>query len=466
MKRTLAFLAILLLALGLAACGGGTTEGPEASATPQVGTTATPSGGTVEISFWHAMTAANQDTLKALTDRFNASQDEVKVKLQFQGNYEENLNKLLAARGGGNVPALIQLDEASIQRMVDSGLITPVQEFIDRERYDLSDFIERIISYYTLKDTLYGMPFNVSNPILYYNKLDFLEVGLDPERPPRTLDEVRQYCDKLTIRESSGRISRRCISLEIGDGSWYFEEVLVKYGALYVNNGNGRDARASEAVFNGPEGREFFQWWHDLVTSGQALNVGRNPDGSQHFVAMGAHQVSMTIGTSAALRSIFNVLELGQVKDVELGTGPLPGIEGSSGGTSPGGGVLWILKDRPQAEQEAAWKYIKYLVDPQQQADWYAGSGYFPIRRSAYDLPAAKEAEAKYPHLKVAPQQFLETPPDAMQGPLVGPFVAVRELIRRAIEQTIQGSDPTQVLDAAARQATEEIQEYAERVGD
>jgi sn-glycerol 3-phosphate transport system substrate-binding protein len=458
----------------LAACGGGedgdaqgtATTSPSATpsgATPSGGT---PSGETVEIDFWHAMNAANQDTLKALTDRFNSSQTEVKVTLQFQGNYEENLAKLLASRGGGGVPALIQLDEASIQRMVDSGMITPVQEFIDAEGYDLSDFIERIISYYRLDGALYGMPFNVSNPILYYNKLDFAAAGLDPEQPPRTLDEVRQYCDKLTVRDSSGKIVRRCIAMEIGDGSWYFEEVLVKYGAPFVNNGNGREARATEAVFNSTAGQEFVQWWHDLAANGQLQNVGRNPGGDQHFLAMGAHQVSMTIGTSAALRSIFNVLELGQVKDVELGTGPLPAVEGSSGATSPGGGVLWIMKDRPRADQEAAWKYIRYLVEPEQQADWYAGSGYFPLRRSAYDLPAAKEAEAQYPDLRVAPQQFFEAPANAIQGPVIGPFVAVRNLIRSAIEQTIEGADPSEVLDEAARQATTEIQEYAERVGD
>ena len=469
-KTSLFLLVTAVLLVLLAACGGGggDTEGTATTpsgATPSAATPsgATPSGETVEIDFWHAMNAANQDTLKALTDRFNASQSEVKVTLQFQGNYEENLAKLLSARGGGGIPALIQLDEASIQRMVDSGMITPVQEFIDAEGYDLSDFIERIISYYELDGALYGMPFNVSNPILYYNKLDFVAAGLDPERPPRTLDEVRQYCDKLTTRDSSGKIARRCIAMEIEP--WYLEEVLVKYGAPYVNNGNGRDSRATEAVFNSTAGREFIQWWHDLAANGQLQNVGRNPGGDQHFLAMGAHQVSMTIGTSAALRSIFNVLELGQVKDVELGTGPLPAVEGSSGATSPGGGVLWILKDRPRAEQEAAWKYIRYLVEPEQQADWYAGSGYFPLRRSAYDLPAAKEAEAKYPDLRVAPQQFLEAPANAIQGPVIGPFVAVRDLIKNAIEQTIEGADPSEVLDEATRQATKEIQEYAERVG-
>jgi len=98
MKRALALLAVLLLTLGLAACGGGGEGGEtEGSATPASATPTggAPSGKTVKIDFWHAMNAANQEALKRLTDRFNASQTDVQVNLQFQGTYEDNLRKLV-----------------------------------------------------------------------------------------------------------------------------------------------------------------------------------------------------------------------------------------------------------------------------------------------------------------------------------------------------------------------------------
>src|SRR3989304_7886031 len=143
MKRALALLAVLLLTLGLAACGGGDEGGEtEGTATPSGGTpssatpsSATPSGETVKIKFWHTMNAANQEALKKLTDRFNSSQTEVQVEPQYQGTYEDNLRKLLASRASGDVPALIQLHDVSTQLLVDSGMLTPVQDFIDRENY-------------------------------------------------------------------------------------------------------------------------------------------------------------------------------------------------------------------------------------------------------------------------------------------------------------------------------------------
>lgn len=462
MKRTIALLAVLLLTFGLAACGGGEEGGEETEGT------ATPSGKTVKINFWHAMDAANQDTLKRLTDGFNASQSEVQVELQFQGSYEDNLSKLLASRASGDVPALIQLHDVTTQLLVDSGMLTPVQDFIDREKYDLSDFNRRIIDYYTVDGKLWGMPFNISNPILYYNKVHFREVGLDPDKPPQTLADLKEYCQKLTIRNEAGFPTRRCIALEISP--WYIEQLLAVGGDLYVNNGNGRDARATEAVFNSPRGKEIFQWWNDLIKSGDAQNVGRNATGDQHFLAVGTGQASMTIGTSAALRTVVDVLEAPgsiQLTEIDLGTAPLPGFADATGGTLVGGAALWILNQRSKEEQEAAWKYIKYLVEPQQQADWYSGSGYFPLRLSAYELPPAKEVEAKYPHFRVAVEQFLKAPSTrATQGALLGNFVEVRQTIQRAVEEMIlKSKDPGQALDDAAKEVTKQIQEYNRRMG-
>jgi sn-glycerol 3-phosphate transport system substrate-binding protein len=471
MKRAVALLAVLLLTLALAACGGGGEEGggTEGTATPSGATSpsATPSGETVKIQFWHAMNAANQETLKRLTDRFNESQSEVQVELQYQGTYEDTLAKLLASRPSGDVPALVQLHDVTTQLLADSGMLTPVQDFVDRENYDLSDFVKRTIDYYTVDGKLQGMPFNISNPILFYNKVHFREAGLDPEKPPQTLAELTEDCKKLTIRNESGTPTRRCIALPIDP--WYLEQLLALGGDLYVNNGNGRDARATEAVFNGSRGKEIFQWWGDLMKSGDGQNVGRNTTGDQHLLAVGAGQASMTIGTSAALRTAFDVLEAPgsiQLTDIELGTAPMPGFADGTGGTLVGGAALWVLNQRPEKEQEAAWKYIKYLVAPEQQADWYSGSGYFPMRISAYELPAAKEVEAKYPAFRTAVDPFLATASTrATQGALLGNFVDVRVIVQSALEEMIiKSKDPGQALDDAANEVTQAIQEYNRRI--
>jgi len=276
---------------------------------------------------------------------------------------------------------------------------------------------------------------------------------------------VKAYSEKLLQKDGSGGITRSGIALEVSP--WHFEQMLAKAGALYANNGNGREGRATEAVFNGPEGKAIFEWYADMVESGLAFNVGRNPSTADGLLAINSNRASMTIATSAALRSVFDIIEAGGAQGVDLGVGPMPGPESSEGGVVVGGASLWIVKARPEAEQEAAWKFIRYLVEADQQATWYAGSGYFPIRRDAFDLPAAKEAEAHYPYLRVAPQQLQQGARDrATQGARMGPFAKIRwEVLATAIESMIlTNTPPDEAIDKAASDATQLIKDYNERV--
>ena len=226
----------------------------------------------MSIDFWHSESAANEATLQSLIDRFNASQDEVKVRLLFQGGSDQLILKLLTSLRGGDVPALVELADVDTQVIVDSGGATPVQKFVDAEGYDLSDFDEKAVQYYTVDGKLYAMPFAIAVPMLFYNKIPFREVGLDPEKPPLTLDDVQAYSEKLFKVDGSGNVVRSGISLDIQ--AWYLDLTLAEHGDLYVNNNNGRDGRATEAVFNGPTGQAFFRWWHEMVDKRSGLQRG------------------------------------------------------------------------------------------------------------------------------------------------------------------------------------------------
>ena len=127
---------------------------------------------------------------------------------------------------------------------------------------------------------------------------------------------------------------------------------------------------------------------------------------------------------------------------------------------------LWILNGGPQEEQEAAWKLVKWLMEPEQQADWFAGSGYLPVRQSAYDLPPAQQVMEEYPHFQKPVEAYQKAPSTvATRGPLVGPMSQIGEAIRHAAEEMVLGGkDPIEALNEAAAAATQEIQEYEKRV--
>jgi sn-glycerol 3-phosphate transport system substrate-binding protein len=463
MNRLWTLLGIAVLAIALSACGGNDGAEEEGGAGTETGPTQ--AAGPVSIDFWHSESAANQATLQALTDRLNSSQDEVKVNLLYEGNNEDIILKLLNSLRSGDVPALVELKETDFQVMVDSGAVTPIQDFIDAEGYDLSDFEPKALQTYTADDRLYAMPMPVAVPMLFYNKIPFREVGLDPEKPPLTLDEVRAYSEKLYKVDGSGNVVRSGISLEILP--WFLEQALAQHGDLYVNNDNGRDGRATEAVFNNDTGHAFFRWWGEMIDKGWAFNVGRSPTGADALLAVASGRAAMTVGSSAALRSALAVVEAG-VEGVELGIGPFPAVAGGKGSPSIAGPCLWIMNQRSEAEQEAAWKVIRWLSEPEQQAEFFAGSGYMPVRLSAYDLEPSRQLLEKYPFFQVLVDLFVGTPTTpATLGPRIGPFSKVREIVAQGLEEmVVGGKDPDQALDDAAERATKELQDYNQSVGE
>jgi len=457
-KSLLLLVAVLLLSVTLGACSGG-EKGIPTPETPG----ASPAGGTVAIEFWHSETAANADTLERLASRYNSSQDDVRVQAFFQGTTEETMAKLLASLGSGQVPAIALLVEADAQTMIDSGAVAPIQDFIDREDYDLSDLNETLIRSYTAEDKLWGMPFCAATGLLYYNKVTFREVGLDPERPPRDLEELRQYSQKILKRDSSGQVVRSGIAIDVRDWIRY---VLAEHDDLFVDNNNGYDGRATKVRFNNDTGRWFFQWWHDMVDEGLAFNVGRNPTYADGFLAIVSGRVAMTFSYSAALRSVVDALEAG-AEGVEIGVGALPGVPGGTGASLLINRGIWIINLRPEEEQEAAWKFVKWLMEPEQQAEWFAGTGYLPVNHSAVDLPAAKDVIAEYPQFQVPLDLYLNSPttPAALYA-LLGPFWRVDEALYQGVEAMLSDvKDPDQALEDAEAEANQIIEEYNRRVG-
>jgi sn-glycerol 3-phosphate transport system substrate-binding protein len=460
-KPLLSLVVVLLLCVTLGACGGG-EEG-----TPTAETPGTQPTGPVTIDLWHSEVGSNVETLDRLVDQFNASQGEVTVRTSFQGTYDEAAAKLIASLGTEQVPAVVLPNESQTQRMIDSGAVAPIQEFIDEEDYDLSDIDEKALQYFTVEDKLWALPFAGEMALLYYNKVTFREVGLDPEKPPKDLEELREYSEKIFKRDASGNVVRSGIALDIHG---WLSTIIADHGDLWVDQNNGHDGRATKVLFDNDTGRWFFQWWHDMVDSGLAFNVGRNPNYVDNFLAIASGRAAMALSYAGALRSVVDALEAGEpgAAGVEFGVSQVPGVPGGKGYNTFSVYAMWIMNQRPEQEQQAAWKFIKWLAEPEQQAEWFAGTGYLPVSLSAVDLPAAQDLVAKYPLFKVVFDLYQNTPvTPATAGAILGPADQVAELTYTAEEaMLVGGKDPAQALADAAAKADETIAEYNRRVGD
>lgn len=421
-------------------------------------TLAPPAEEVIMIDFWHSMGGdLGGIAIPEMANNFNASQDKCYVEPIYQGSYDDALNKLRASLQSEDVPAVMQLYDIGTRLMADLGMITPVQEFIDKDNYDVSDLEPNVLAYYTVEGQQASMPFNTSTPMLYYNKDMFAAAGLDPESPPRTFQEVWDAARVLTQKDAAGNVTVSGISISIY--GWFFEQFLAVSGGYYVNNANGRDALATEATFNSPEGVAILEWWKAMFDEGIMGNYGRvNADVRTAFYA---EQTAMFIDSTAVLRGAMDTVD----GKFEIGTAymPRPNEEAfETSGTIIGGGSLWIISDSSPEEQDCAWEFIKYQASPEQQAYWHTMSGYFPIRDTAYDVPLAQEWREQYPQFKTAVDQLHLAPNNRItQGGLIGVFPTARQTIEEAIEEVLEGvATPQEALDKAALIVTDAIEEY------
>jgi sn-glycerol 3-phosphate transport system substrate-binding protein len=340
---------------------------------------------------------------------------------------------------------------------------------VNADKYDLADYTKRAISYWTIQGALQAMPFNLSNPVLYYNKADFQKAGLDPNKPPTTLDELRTDAQAI-VASGAAKYGIAVDTNGSAGGSWYLEQWFAKGNQLYADNGNGRDARATKVQFNNDYGVQLLTTLQQMIKDGLAYNVGNNPQNTADLLKLAdpTQPAAMTIHTSAALSSVINLLQGGKVQGfatADLGIGPMPAPAGD-GGILVGGAALWLVKGKSDAETAAAWDYVKYLTSPQAQSTWSAGTGYVPIRDSAVNLDPIKALFTSDPRYKVAYDQLLAgavTP--ATAGPVLGPQSQVRSETAKAMESIFGGADVKGALDSAATNANALISDYNKRTG-
>ena len=441
-----------VMALSLAACGsgssgGGTTTTAAAGGSSGGGASAE---GKTEITFWHAMGGVNGEATEALVKAFNESQNEIVVKSEYQGTYDDMITKLKATMQSGGMPDVCQMYDIGTKFMSDSGYAIPVEDMFASTNFDSSSVMDIITSYYTVDGKQMAMPFNVSTPMLYYNKDVFKAAGLDPETPPKNFDEVMEYSKKIV---ESGAAPVGYAQAIYG---WFFEQQIAGQGKYYANNENGRKEAATAVDFdqNGA-GLKIFETWKNLLDSGYAANYGSTTADTQ--TAFFSGQAAIIVESTAILKNATNSC------DFEVGTGYFPKIEDNAeGGVIIGGASLWMMDNKDEAKKNAAWKFVEYSTTPEAQANWSMSTGYFAINPAAYETPDMKAFLEENPNFLTAINQLKDTPVNGYTaGVLSGVATESRTLFNEAMEKTYNGTyTPHHAIDFLAESVNSAIENY------
>ena len=438
----LAVASVLSMSTGMVFADETTAEVPEiemADASEVDGTT---------ISFWHSMGGVNGQAIDTLVQKFNDENEYgITVEAEYQGSYDDALNKLKSAQIGNMGADLVQVYEIGTRFMIESGWIVPMQSMVNADEYDTSVLESNLEAYYTINDMLYSMPFNSSTPLMYYNKDMFDAAGIT--EIPDSLESIAQIGDKLL---DSG--AQEVMSL--GIYGWFFEQFIGKQGLEYANNGNGRTEAATAVAFdeNGAAAN-ILNEWKNLYDLGYAPNVGKGGDAG--LADFSAGKSAITLGSTASLKQILQDVD----GKFEVGTAYFPKVKSTDeGGVSIGGASLWALDNNDPKKLRATWEFVKFLISPESQAFWNAETGYFPVNVDAHDEDVFKENIEKYPQFETAIDQLHDSAPQ-YAGALLSVFSEARAIVESEIESMLNGNETVdEAVDSMASQINDAIEEY------
>ena len=160
-------------------------------------------GEKTKIVFWYSLGGTNSETIANMVAEFNASQDKIEVDAQYQGEYDDALNKLRATSMGEALPFdIVQSYEIASRFIIDSKKMMPLQTYIDKTGFDTSVIEPNLLAYYTIDGKINSMPFNCSTPLMYYNKTAFEEAGIT--EIPTTVDGILAIAEKLATFDAGG----------------------------------------------------------------------------------------------------------------------------------------------------------------------------------------------------------------------------------------------------------------------
>ena len=341
----------------------------------------------VKIEFWHSMGSATGELVQQLVKEFNESQDEVYVDCIYQGDYTTAGTKVQAAIAGGNAPHVMQTELTRIGIYATQDLLLDLTPYAENDPdFDVDALYPGLMDYSWYEGKLISLPNGRSIPVMYYNVDALKEAGI--EKAPETWDELMEAARALTKDGSYG------FGIPLGD-SWYYMALVVTAGGQVFN-----DDETNIGFHDDGSGVKALTLWKNMMDEG----IGYIPEGEDYASNAALRNAFMAGIVKMTFQSIAQYRSLSDNSPFEVGVAYIP--SDVTRGYVPGGSNLIAFDGMTKEEEEACWKFMKYMCSADVAGRYAAGTGYLPTSDAALNSEAFQEKLKDYPYLDVAVGQM------------------------------------------------------------
>ena len=398
-----------------------------------------------EITFYYPIAVGGPITkvIDGYAAEFQKKHPGITVKPVYTGSYQDSIVKAMTAAKAGNAPDAAVLLSTDMFTLIDSDVIVPVDTIAtsDADKTWIKSFYPAFMANSQAQGHTWGIPFQRSTIVQYWNKDAFKAAGLDPEKAPKTWDEMVAFGKKLTKRDGS----QAQWGLEIpssGFPYWLFQALTTQNDVLLANQDG------TKVAFNDPKVVEAAQFFADLSQKHEVMPKG--------IVDWGTTPKDFFEGKTAMMwTTTGNLTNVRQNAKFAFGVAPMPSK--ARGGSPTGGGNIYIFKTTDKAKQAAALEFARFLTTPEKAADWGIATGYVATRPDAWETPAMKKYAAEFPAAIVARDQLKA----AVAELSTHENQRVTKALNDALQAILTGAKPAKAaLDQAQAEANRILNSY------
>lgn len=376
------------------------------------------------IEFWHSQDAT-ESTVDALAEAFNQSQSDYRVVPLYTGGYGESAVRLVAALASGTQPALFDAEGTVLARLAEEGSLADLSELAATlPEETVADFFPVLWAYGDWEGARYGLPWNLSMPVLFYNASIFRSLGLTP---PTTWEAFEAAAARLTTRNTTGYIDVAV--------AFSFEAMVSTRGGRLV----GEDG---QPTFTTPEAIDALSMLTRMAEQG-------------HSIPRSFGQVDAALIDFARTKAMMAIASIafwpqGERFSVAFDVAAAPVPTGVSNEVPVMGAELVTFKNSSAAERRGAFEFWKFLMEPENLKTWVEASYFLPVRRSA--LPLLEPWYEEDPSRRAALSQL----ENGILRPRTGAYAIWQGYLEEALEKAVRGQmSPEAALAEAQQRALE-----------
>ncbi len=376
---------------------------------------------------------------------FESENPDISVNAIYAGNYNDARVKALAALQSGEPAQLSVMFSIDVHELMDLDAIVPFDDVVStqEEKDWLAGFYPALMENGVVEGKTYGVPFQRSTIVMYYNKDMFRAAGLDPEKPPTSWEELAEVGTALTKKNADGNVAQWGAMIPSTGYAYWMFGALTKQQGQNLMNGEG-----NETYFNHPKVIQALDFWKDLGSKYAVM-----PEGTIEWGTL--RQNFLEQKTAIMWHSTGNLTTVKKNADFDFGVAMLPA--GSELGSPTGGGNFYLFKDADEAERAASLKLVKFMTSPEQAARWSIATGYMGVSPAAYETTELTEYVKTFPPAAVARDQLQHATAE------LSTYQAgrVRKLLDDAIQSVLTGQNTAEeALNSAQKQAERILSRY------